>query len=485
MVASSRVLLLQAGRLGRRRQHAEVVDQAPPGRPGSCVRGAPNRSVTSPPRARSTARRARVPERGAEVHERDFRAALRDGEDLVPGAADDGMRGAVRHAPRGREARVRRVARDARRAGAGGARFASAVQRRRRRARCAGDAALARGAPRPRGPPHDGGLVFEASVRERQADGARDGPAAARDADQTLHGAQPSLDELARAVDGVHEHRQDVHGLLPLGRVRGIRAYQISSERVVVCCHVCRVGRVVLVLLADDAQPGPRSAQRVHDGHLRVRVRLGERRARVVRVLARGRQRARARAARLHGADLVAALQRGVHARRQQLAHGDELRGCRGGRDDGHRGGRAGTRGRGAPVKRRSARGRFEATRVACTRETRAHQVDSMRGPPCGLEWIGVGPAIGKTVAPTRSAHRHKNLARTLKAGVGEGNSDAKVCSNAAVMLPAVFHHRRALSECRETSLRSRQDALLPRLSVVLLVLGRLFAADADLVFLL
>ena len=357
--------------------------------------------------------------------------------------------------------------------GGGGARVAPATP-------------LARGAPRPRGPPHDGGLVFEASVRERQADGARDGPAAARDADQTLHGAQPSLDELARAVDGVHEHRQDVHGLLPLGRVRGIRAYQISSERVVVCCHVCRVGRVVLVLLADDAQPGPRRAQRVHDGHLRVRVRLGERRARVVRVLARGRQRARARAARLHGADLVAALQRGVHARRQQLAHGDELRGCRGGRDDGHRGGSgrdAGT-GRAGQTAERAGEIRGNAGRV-CTRETRAHQVDSMRGPPCGLEWIGVGPAIGKTAAPTRSARRHKNLARTLKAGVGEGNSDAKVCSNAAVMLPAVFHHRRALSECRETSLRSRQDALLPRLSVVLLVLGRLFAADADLVFLL
>ena len=270
--------------------------------------------------------------------------------------------------------------------------------------------------------------MLEASVRERQSDGAGDGPAAARDADKTLHGAQPPLDKLARAVDGVHEHRQRVHRLIPLGRVRGVGAYQIRAKRVSRFSSRAPVV-LVLVFLTDDAQTGPRRAQRVHDGHLRVGVRLGERRARVVRVLARGRQRARARAALLHGADLVAALQRGVHARRQQLAHGDELRGCRGCRDDGHRGGSgrdAGTGRAAGQTAERVGEGRGNAGRV-CARDTRAHQVESMRGP-------SVRPRVDRFPRCDRNFYfrqrgRHtgsRKPARTLKANRGGRSANAK-----------------------------------------------------------
>ena len=440
----------------------------PPGRRGRASGRA--EQIGHLPAARAL-RARRVPER-VRVHRRDFRAALRDGEDLVPGAADDGMRGAVRRAARPR-ARVRRVARDARppAPAALGSRPRSAAA-----ARVAPATPLSPAA-RPASRPRTTEVVFEASVRERQADGA----ATARPRHATpSHARRPAFPRRTRAcVDQVHEHRQDVHGLLPLGRVRGIRAYQISSGALS-CVATC-VASVASCSSSSPTMPARATSRAARSRGHAVGVRLGERRARVVRVLARGRQR-RARAARLHGTDLVAALRaasthvdsssppgRAPWLSRQPRRWASRRVGP--GRGDGARRSNGG------------ARGEFEATRVACvsrdcTRIRSTRCVDLVRP-----RWIG-SDLRSKQSLPG-SAHRHKNLARTLKAGVGEGNSDAKVCSNAAVMLPAVFHHRRALSECRETSLRSRQDALLPRLSVVLLVLGRLFAADADLVFLL
>ena len=149
--------------------------------------------------------------------------------------------------------------------------------------------------------------------------------------------------------------------------------------------------------------------------------------------------------------------------------------------------GRVGTRGRDAPrVKRRSAWGRVEATRVACVLVIHA-RIRSSRcvGPPCGLEWIGSRGAIGIITSANEVGTRLAKAGANFESKQGWAKREREVCSNAAVTLPAVFLHRHALPQRRETSLRSRQDALLPRLSVVLLVLGSLFAADADLVFLL
>ena len=144
------------------------------------------------------------------------------------------------------------------------------------------------------------------------------------------------------------------------------------------------VGALLLLLLADDAKAGPGGAKGVHDGDLGGGVRLGQRGARVVRVLSRGRQRAAGGGSTvLHRADLVAALARGVHARREELDQRHIFRGSGGHRDDRESSGRGGTTrgGRRAGDSGEGMEGGYGAVREN-TRSVRAHQV--ARAVRCG-----------------------------------------------------------------------------------------------------